>query len=222
MSKDQNQEIQVISLPGARKSHWRKDLYILLKEVKAVNIELDCKDWILTYKDFEVIDNIFKQNNLNINKVRSFFPETLVSASAFGLETQLTLQNLESNFPSNINPEKNNDSSKLLFHKGTLRSGENLSAEGDILLLGDVNPGAQISAGGNILIWGRLRGIAHAGKQGNRSSRITALELRPLQLRIANEIARGPAEMPEVGLAEEARIEKGEIIIEPARSNFSY
>jgi septum formation inhibitor MinC len=36
-----------------------------------------------------------------------------------------------------------------------------------------------------VRVQGRLRGIAHAGCQGNRQARIVALQLRPLQLRIA-------------------------------------
>ena len=66
------------------------------------------------------------------------------------------------------------------------------------------------------MVWGRLRGIAHAGKQGNKLSKIIALELRPLQLRIAAEVARGPSEKPEPGLAEEALIKGSKIIIQPA------
>jgi septum site-determining protein MinC len=101
-------------------------------------------------------------------------------------------------------------------HRGTLRSGDHLQAEGSVLLLGDLNPGARISAGGHVLVWGRLRGMAHAGRRGDTSARIVALQLRPLQLRIAGAVARGPEERPPEGLAEEARLEDGEIRIEPA------
>ena len=92
------------------------------------------------------------------------------------------------------------------------------SMEYDILIVGDVNPGAIVLAGGNIMIWGKLRGIAHAGRDGNASAKITALQLRPLQLRIANKVARGPKEKPEEGFAEEALIEEGIIVIKPART----
>ena len=69
------------------------------------------------------------------------------------------------------------------------------------------------------MIWGRLRGTAHAGKPNNSEARIVALQLRPLQLRIAGKIARGPQEKPEEGLAEQAIIEGEEIVIQPAKSN---
>jgi septum site-determining protein MinC len=111
--------------------------------------------------------------------------------------------------------------SDLLVHRGTLRSGDHLQAEGSVLLLGDVNPGARISAAGNVLVWGRLRGIAHAGIAGDRGARIVALQLRPLQLRIADMVARGPEGLPPPGLAEQALLVDGEIRIDPAAPDFS-
>jgi septum site-determining protein MinC len=111
--------------------------------------------------------------------------------------------------------------SDLLVHRGTLRSGDHLQAEGSVLLLGDVNPGARISAAGHVLVWGRLRGVAHAGVTGDRQARIVALQLRPLQLRIADAVARGPEDLPPPGLAEEARLVDGEIRIDPAPPDFS-
>jgi septum site-determining protein MinC len=65
-------------------------------------------------------------------------------------------------------------------------------------------------------VWGRLRGSAHAGVHGHEGARIVALQLRPLQLRIADTVARGPEERPQPGLAEQARLEAGEIVIEAA------
>jgi septum site-determining protein MinC len=43
-----------------------------------------------------------------------------------------------------------------------------------------------------------------------------ALQLRPLQLRIAAAVARGPEELPPAGQAEEARLVDGAIRIDPA------
>jgi septum site-determining protein MinC len=87
-------------------------------------------------------------------------------------------------------------------------------------VLGDVNPGARISAGGHVLVWGRLRGTAHAGRHGDEEALIVALQMRPLQLRIADVVARGPEEVPPPGLAEEARVEGGTIRIDPARATW--
>ena len=136
------------------------------------------------------------------------------------LESYLNLQysnKISSHSKDGVN--QSSSSSGISFQKGTLRSGENLDVDGDVLLVGDVNPGAKIAATGNVLVWGRLRGTAHAGTNGNQLAKIIALELRPLQLRIADKIARGPEEKPEPGLAEEAQLESGKIVIQPAKPN---
>lgn len=106
---------------------------------------------------------------------------------------------------------------RLTLHQGTLRSGDHLDAAGSVLVLGDVNPGARITAAGHVLVWGQLRGVAHAGCKGDRSARIAALQLRPVQLRIAELVARGPADSPPIGLAEQAVIVDGAIAIQPAQ-----
>ncbi len=79
-----------------------------------------------------------------------------------------------------------------LYLKQTLRSGQTVSHKGHLFIIGDVNAGAEIMAEGDITVWGSLRGIAHAGIGGNLEAEIRALSLEPIQIRIANAIARGP------------------------------
>jgi len=83
-----------------------------------------------------------------------------------------------------------------LYLKNTVRSGTEVRHEGTIILVGDVNPGGEVIADGDILIWGRLRGLAHAGFNGNRASRIMSLQLQATQLRIADLVARTPQTTP--------------------------
>lgn len=73
-----------------------------------------------------------------------------------------------------------------------IRSGQVLQVEGDLLLIGDVNPGGTIVAGGNIFVMGALRGIAHAGCFGNSNAVIAASLMKPVQLRINNLVNRSP------------------------------
>ncbi|HMX45240.1 MAG TPA: septum site-determining protein MinC [Candidatus Obscuribacter sp.] len=81
---------------------------------------------------------------------------------------------------------------QVLYVKQTLRSGQTVSHKGDLVIVGDVNPGAEIMAEGDITVWGSLRGIAHAGIGGNTEAEIRALNLQPIQIRIAHAIARSP------------------------------
>jgi septum site-determining protein MinC len=76
-----------------------------------------------------------------------------------------------------------------LYHRGTLRGGQALHNLGNLVVIGDVNPGAELVASGDIVVFGALRGVAHAGAQGDRGARVVALELAPTQLRIATLIS---------------------------------
>lgn len=98
----------------------------------------------------------------------------------------------------------------------TVRSGQKIEYEGDILVLGDVNPDAYIIASGNIIVMGALRGIAHAGANGDENAQIIALKLIPQQLRIAGYYTRSPDEDTnnEPNYPEKAYIENNRIYIE--------
>lgn len=79
-----------------------------------------------------------------------------------------------------------------LYIQRTLRSGQSITSEGNIVIIGDVNPGSEIIAKGDITVWGILGGIAHAGRDGNKYARIRALKMNAIQLRIADTFARRP------------------------------
>jgi len=83
-------------------------------------------------------------------------------------------------------------SNTTMYLRQTLRSGQTISHKGHLIIIGDVNPGAEVMAEGDITIWGSLRGIAHAGIGGNTDAEIRALNLQPIQIRIAHAIARAP------------------------------
>lgn len=85
-----------------------------------------------------------------------------------------------------------------VFHKGTLRSGQNVTSKGHLIVLGDVNPGAEVSAVGNVVVLGALKGIVHAGIEGDHDCCIVALQLNPTQIRIADIITRAPDEQEQV------------------------
>ena len=98
-----------------------------------------------------------------------------------------------------------------LYHAATLRGGQVLHHQGNIVVVGDVNPGAELIATGDIVVFGRLGGIAHAGAGGDEGARIYALDLAATQLRIATFIAaeqdaKTRAAVPEAALARDGGI----------------
>ena len=171
---------------------------------------LQAADRSLTLPELRAIQQLLAAEGLELLQVEGAEPSSLVAAAALGLSTHFTRASGgagEAPSPTNA---------ALTIHQGTLRSGDHLQVQGSVLLLGDVNPGARISAIGDVRVWGRLRGIAHAGCQGNEQARIVALQLRPLQLRIAGSVARGPEDLPPAGFCEEAVLLDGAITIRPA------
>lgn len=100
----------------------------------------------------------------------------------------------------------------------TVRSGATVRYQGDIVVYGDVNAGAQVLATGNILVLGSLRGLAHAGLDGDERAVIIGFDLRPMQLRIGKKIAISPdVERGRRGHAEIAWVSGDEIVIEEYR-----
>lgn len=194
--------------PGAGQDRWQGQLI------------LDSGSWLLDGRQLEEIEQLLLSRGLSLIGVTATRPETRVAAAGLGLFQGVPVMAAAANHqPSGLEDgtvAASTTAGALRLHRGTLRAGDHLEVEGSILLLGDVNPGASIRASGHVLVWGRLRGTAHAGHTGDASARIIALQLRPLQLRIATAVARGPEGVPPDGLAEEAELIDGVIQIHPA------
>ncbi len=106
------------------------------------------------------------------------------------------------------------------FVHGTLRSGQVVEYPGNIVIVGDVNPGGLIQARGNIIVLGSLRGVAHAGIDGNLDAIIASYNLQPTQIRIGRMIGRQPDDgMKSSKFPELAKVKGKELIIEPYLPN---
>lgn len=109
-----------------------------------------------------------------------------------GRRGNLLVRSIESDHPSPPAGERPTD--RITIYKGIIRSGQTVSHDGHLLFLGDVNPGGALLCTGDIFVLGALRGMAHAGFEGNDNALIAASFMRPTQLRIANVISRPPDE----------------------------
>lgn len=106
----------------------------------------------------------------------------------------------------------------LKFIDKSIRSGQNIEHDGDVLIIGDVNPGSYVTASGNIIVMGTLRGTVHAGAGGDDGAIVIALKLRAQQLRIAKWITRSPDDSEGPEYPEKAYVRNNQIIIEKIRS----
>jgi len=96
----------------------------------------------------------------------------------------------------------------------TVRSGRVVRSAGHVVVYGDINPGGEVNAHGDGLVWGRLRGNVHAGADGDEGSVVCALDMVPMQLRIAGLVVTSPADNGDRRQPEVALVHDGEIVVE--------
>lgn len=104
-----------------------------------------------------------------------------------------------------------------------LRTGQVLEHDGDVVLVGDLHTGAEIHATGNICVLGQLKGVVHAGCDGDDSKSVISLRYLANQIRIGSKVSaiREISECPWWGkgvtihlvngnfVAKELKLEKG-------------
>ena len=82
--------------------------------------------------------------------------------------------------------QTNTEISETKYIQNSIRSGQKEEYPGSLVICGDVNAGGEVIAGGNVTITGSLRGVAHAGANGNMLAIISANSIDVTQIRIGN------------------------------------
>lgn len=181
--------------------------------LKGAKLILDVDEHIINAASMGRLRDQMSEQGLSLWGVLSRSPLTERSAQAMGLATRIHQAELEPEEEIEEEPSAVSTDANALLIRKTLRSGFNLTHPGHVAVIGDVNPGAQIIAGGNVVVWGRLRGLVHAGAEGDESAVVCAIDLAPTQLRIAGHIAIPPQEggepRPEI-----AFVKDGEVVAE--------
>ena len=108
---------------------------------------------------------------------------------------------------------------KTKFIRKTVRSGQCIKYQGNIVIIGDINSGAEVYAAGNVIVLGQIKGKVSAGTNGNSKAVIAAFLLQPEILRISNVIAMSPDDSEKPRYPELAKIKDGTIIVEPYLPN---
>lgn len=187
-----------------------------MKEIDIHIKELDFKEIIdILTKKLKTLSEEIKENNKNaeinleliiINKINVFArilnseEQDLLSVKIQKILEDCITDDVEIKFE--ISEESENlgiDKIKEVFESDveicdtkfinrSIRSGVREEYIGSIVIMGDVNHGAEIVAGGNIMILGTLRGLAHAGANGNAKAVISANSTAKTQIRIANKL----------------------------------
>jgi septum site-determining protein MinC len=177
---------------------------------QGARVALNVGEIELRVAELSALRDQLSERGIALWAVLSDSPITERTAQNLGMATRLS--NPRPTFVREEGDELPLDAAKWI--KGPLRSGGRVLFEGNVVVMGDVNTGAEIVAGGSVIIWGRLRGVVHAGAQGDEKAVVCALELIPTQLRIAGEIAVSPKKHgkshPEV-----ARLKDGQLVADP-------
>lgn len=198
------------------------DEIILQDEINnAVTISEETAEEIIGAKSEEIqnaLDNIYA-TEVKLETILDAEPEKEIDKEAGVISSDIVKKAL-------LNEEKYTEADFEIDHfsttyvKQTLRSGQIVNYDGNVVIIGDCHPGSEVIASGDITVWGILSGIAHAGAKGNPRAKVRALKMNAIQLRIANHYARKPDGMntifPErtsTFTPEEARVINNEIVI---------
>ena len=120
-------------------------------------------------------------------EIRSILKPEIEERIMFGESNEvLGLHAIKRTFESSV------EMSETKFIRGNLRSGQREEFSGSIAILGDLNYGAEVIAGDNIIVTGKLRGVAHAGANGNKKAIISANAIDATQVRISNIVKEIP------------------------------
>lgn len=190
--------LQAKDFLGDRKSLVINSNERLLSEAEQLALKV-----LLKSLDFEVTDFVSKAEKAE--EEEDIEIATPANSGALGGNLSMQKDKLETYYA---------DGSTLIIRKN-IRSGQSIDFDGTLIIFGDVNAGAEIRATGHILVMGTMRGLAHAGFNNNEEAVVYAGRLLPIQLRIADLIARAPdnekqeSERPEI-----ARISDGHLLIE--------
>ena len=191
------------------------NIHQTFKEFSSMKGPLEAKLFVMnesiSSNKLSKLKNYFDKINICSLCIYSNNRDTVLAGKSLRIDSTFFKEQEIKNKLRLLNSSKKDD----VLHEGTVRSGDRLSSNGNLCIIGDVNPGAIVSAKKNIYVWGKLLGIAFAGKGGNKNASIASLYLNPLQLRIADVIAIGPKDKPKNHYPEVAVVDKQTIIIKP-------
>ena len=173
---------------------------------------LEVKGQVLNAATMSKLRDLISELGISLWAVLSDSPLTQQTAQTLGLATRIHQTPPEQKMRQ-LDSTVSGDEAILVMQ--TLRSGNSLVHPGHITIIGDVNPGAEVIAGGNVVVWGRLRGMVHAGVDGNEKVVVCALDLSPTQLRIADYIAIPPEGKKDHNRPEMAVVDDRQVVAQP-------
>lgn len=177
----------------------------------------------ITSDDLVLLSGLLKEQRIQLQGIISSSLVTRKLAEGRGIKAIIGRLGLSEHYSRKAKVEEIPEHEKhavpqedTLMLRKTLRAGQKVIYQGNVVIQGDVNPGSEIIADGDIIVLGALRGIAHAGASGREDAAVIALVYEPMQLRIAHYISiTGSSKPNRKKGALTARVENGKILLQP-------
>lgn len=214
------QEGLLISLsPTEEWNHITRELASRIDEridfFSGARITVDLGERPVPKYELSSLKALVERRGLSLMVVQSSSQTTIDSALALDLRTMVPQIERQADVDADalsIDPEEHGTVGVMI--RRTLRSGRTVHSRGHVVVYGDVNPGAQIIATGDIIVWGKLRGMVHAGAEGDTEALVCALDMQPNQLRIAGHMVTSSAKGRRRTQPEVAQVRGNQIIVE--------
>ena len=134
-----------------------------------------------------MLQSIVWEKELKVLAWLSSNPDTQRLFKCAGLCVNEPLQELNVPKPEEVPPEEIRPAGLKVMYS-SMRSGQRIETDGDVLVWGHLNPGAEVKAGGSIIVAGRLLGVVHAGGFGREDVFVWAGSFETPQVRIGNKL----------------------------------
>ena len=108
---------------------------------------------------------------------------------SYDLETRALLRaaGFTTEEPRSGHAESDREAPGSLVLTQSLRCGQRVEYDGDVIVLGHMNEGAEVYASGNVFVRGRLKGVVHAGVDGGEHC-VSAGSFEATQVRLGDKI----------------------------------
>ncbi|MCL4408681.1 MAG: septum site-determining protein MinC [Thermotogae bacterium] len=142
-------------------------------------ISIMLKDKDKYSKDITEIVSFVEKMGFKVGEILVGEMNQKVKQNTISVKEKLSLVEDENNMHQ-LNPTK--------VIKKTVRSGQAIVHDGDVMLIGNLNDGGEIISSGNVVIIGEARGVVRAGSRGDEGSIIYATLMTPELVEIAKHV----------------------------------
>lgn len=133
-----------------------------------------------------LLQSIVWEKNIKVIAWLSTNDDTLKLFSAAGLCVSEPAMKIETPPQQSAGHESHHAGLKVVYT--SMRSGQRVETNGDVLVWGHLNPGAEVKAGGSVIVAGRLLGVVHAGGFGRDDVFVWAGSFETPQVRLSNKL----------------------------------